>query len=206
MTASMVTRSGTTASEPPAPKSGLIWLASYPKSGNTWVRIFLSNLAAIMAGETEKLALNAITRFSHSADFQLYFEEILGFKPTAQHATKLQRFDKKCSRQLPIPLRVWSFSRRTMRWSMIGATRCLILRSHRAPSISFAIRSTWRSRLPITVATASTRLSKPWLWMIANPPSTISWSTKSGVHGAGMSRVGRVSRIRRSVSCATKTC
>ena len=95
MTASMVTRSGTTASEPPAPKSGLIWLASYPKSGNTWVRIFLSNLAAIMAGESEKLALNAITRFSHSADFQLYFEEILGFRPTAQHRDEIAALRQK---------------------------------------------------------------------------------------------------------------
>jgi len=25
-------------------KSGIIWLASYPKSGNTWLRIFLTNL------------------------------------------------------------------------------------------------------------------------------------------------------------------
>ena len=24
--------------------SGIIWLASYPKSGNTWFRVFLTNL------------------------------------------------------------------------------------------------------------------------------------------------------------------
>ena len=102
----MVTRSSATDTDPSAPKSGLIWLASYPKSGNTWVRIFLSNLAAIMAGETEKLALNAIARFSHSADFQLYFEEILGFKPTAQHRNEIAALDTKFSRKLPIPMKV----------------------------------------------------------------------------------------------------
>jgi hypothetical protein len=86
----MVTRYAAGQSEPSAqPKSGLIWLASYPKSGNTWSRMFLSNLAAIMAGETEKLALNAVARFSHSADFQIYFEEVLGFKPTAQHCHEI---------------------------------------------------------------------------------------------------------------------
>jgi hypothetical protein len=74
---------------PPQPKSGLIWLASYPKSGNTWVRIFLSNLAAIMAGEPQKLELNAVARFSHSADFQRHFQEILGFKPTAEHCNEI---------------------------------------------------------------------------------------------------------------------
>jgi hypothetical protein len=71
------------------PKSGLLWLASYPKSGNTWVRIFLSNLAAIMAGEDQKLGLDVIARFSHSADFQIYFEEILGFKPVARHRDEI---------------------------------------------------------------------------------------------------------------------
>ena len=106
VSASMVTAFRPTESDPSAPKSGLIWLASYPKSGNTWVRIFLSNLAAIMAGETEKLALNAIARFSHSADFQLYFEEILGFKPTAQHRDEIAALRQKFSRQLPIPLKV----------------------------------------------------------------------------------------------------
>jgi hypothetical protein len=83
-----------------APKSGLVWLASYPKSGNTWVRIFLSNLAAIMAGETEKLSLDAVTRFSHSADFQTYFEEILGFKPTARHRNEIAAVRAKVQQKI----------------------------------------------------------------------------------------------------------
>jgi hypothetical protein len=82
------------------PKSGLIWLASYPKSGNTWARIFLSNLAAIMAGETEKLELNAVARFSHSADFQRYFEEILGFKPTARHCDEIAATRQKVQQKI----------------------------------------------------------------------------------------------------------
>lgn len=81
-------------------KSGLIWLASYPKSGNTWARIFLSNLAAIMAGESEKLELNTIARFSHSADFQRYFEEILGFKPTARHCNEIAAARQKVQQKI----------------------------------------------------------------------------------------------------------
>lgn len=73
----------------PAPKSGLIWLASYPKSGNTWARVFLSNLAAIVAGEAETSDLTSIARFSHSANYQTYFKDILGFRPTAQHANEI---------------------------------------------------------------------------------------------------------------------
>jgi hypothetical protein len=84
----------------PWPKSGLIWLASYPKSGNTWARIFLSNLAAIMAGETEKLELNAIARFSHLADFQRYFEEIVGFKPTARQCNEIAAARQKVQQKI----------------------------------------------------------------------------------------------------------
>jgi Sulfotransferase domain len=67
----------------------LIWLASYPKSGNTWARVFLSNLAAVMTDDAETPDLKSIARFSHSANYQAYFEEILGFRPTAKHANEI---------------------------------------------------------------------------------------------------------------------
>ena len=87
--------------EPPQqPKSGLIWLASYPKSGNTWARMFLSNLAAIMAGETEKLELNAIARFSHSADFKSYFEEMLGLNRQQRHCNEIAAARQKVQQKI----------------------------------------------------------------------------------------------------------
>lgn len=73
------------ATENPEPKSGLVWLASYPKSGNTWTRAFLSNLAAIMAGERDELDVNAINRFSVGENFTQLYEDRLGFKPTQKH-------------------------------------------------------------------------------------------------------------------------
>jgi len=87
------------------PNSGLIWLASYPKSGNTWARIFLSNLAAIMAGETEKLELNAIARFSHSADSSATSRKSWVSSRRHSTATKSPRRAKRCSRKLPIPMK-----------------------------------------------------------------------------------------------------
>lgn len=42
---------------------GIIWLASYPKSGNTWVRAFLHNL---LMDAREPTSINALNRFSAS--------------------------------------------------------------------------------------------------------------------------------------------
>lgn len=65
----------------PAPDSGIVWLASYPKSGNTWTRAFLSNLATIMAGEQDVLDVNSINRFSLGENFTHLYKEVCGFEP-----------------------------------------------------------------------------------------------------------------------------
>ncbi len=38
----------------------IIWLASYPKSGNTWMRVFLHNL---LINPAEPVSINSATRF-----------------------------------------------------------------------------------------------------------------------------------------------
>ena len=44
--------------------SGIIWLASYPKSGNTWTRNFLHNLLNILEGrDDEEQNINAMNEF-----------------------------------------------------------------------------------------------------------------------------------------------
>jgi hypothetical protein len=70
-------------------KPGLVWLASYPKSGNTWTRAFLSNLAAIMGGEREELDVNSINRFTIGENFMQFYEQRLGFKPTEKHRKEI---------------------------------------------------------------------------------------------------------------------
>lgn len=48
-----------------APATGIVWLASYPKSGNTWTRYFLHSLVEVMEGRGDDPpdinALNALT-------------------------------------------------------------------------------------------------------------------------------------------------
>ncbi len=66
-----------------------MWLASYPKSGNTWTRAFLSNLANVLAGEDEALNINSINRFTIGENFQQFYEERLGFKPTEEHRKEI---------------------------------------------------------------------------------------------------------------------
>jgi hypothetical protein len=68
----------------PSPK-GIVWLASYPKSGNTWLRIFLYHLTRLRHGfPREEDELNKLDRAS-TYEGRLYglFEELVG-KPMAQ--------------------------------------------------------------------------------------------------------------------------
>ncbi len=47
------------------PRQNIVWIASYPKSGNTWVRVFLHNLIRELRGETEgSQDINDLGRFA----------------------------------------------------------------------------------------------------------------------------------------------
>ncbi len=61
--------------------SGIVWIASYPKSGNTWARAFLHNLAKARNFEGKAQDINAMSRFSTwDLDKQRY-ADFLGFEP-----------------------------------------------------------------------------------------------------------------------------
>lgn len=78
------------ASSAPNPKSGIIWLASFPKSGNTWTRTFLHNLVKIMqTGEAEEQDINAMDRFSTWDIAKPRYAKILGFEPTDEHSNEI---------------------------------------------------------------------------------------------------------------------
>lgn len=59
--------------------TGILWLASYPKSGNTWTRNFLHNLLNILEGQTDEghdiNAMNEFTFWEISARFYEKFLE-----------------------------------------------------------------------------------------------------------------------------------
>ena len=46
------------------PYSGIMWLASYPRSGNTWTRMFLFNMARVMIGQQSPPSLPEVQRFA----------------------------------------------------------------------------------------------------------------------------------------------
>jgi Sulfotransferase domain len=72
-----------------APRSGIVWLASYPKSGNTWTRAFLHNLVHVTSGQTQVQHINELTQFSMGLAGKAFYEDILGFKVTDEHRDQI---------------------------------------------------------------------------------------------------------------------
>lgn len=58
----------------------IVWLASYPKSGNTWVRAFLANL---VANRAEPVPLNELARYAEDEANPELFSALAG-RPSAE--------------------------------------------------------------------------------------------------------------------------
>ena len=56
--------------------SGILWLASYPKSGNTWFRTFLTNF---MADRERPVSINELDS-GQIASAREPFDEALGYE------------------------------------------------------------------------------------------------------------------------------
>jgi hypothetical protein len=63
-------------------RSGIVWLASYPKAGNTWTRAFLHNLVNVTSGQPQAQQINELNQFSTGVAGKWLFEDVLGFVPT----------------------------------------------------------------------------------------------------------------------------
>ena len=50
----------------------IVWLASYPKSGNTWIRVFLHNL---LLNPKEPVNINSVTRFCLGEAAAVHFNQ-----------------------------------------------------------------------------------------------------------------------------------
>ncbi len=61
--------------------SGIVWVASYPKSGNTWARAFLHNLVRVQNGEDGEQDINEMARFSTWELDKKRYADFLGFEP-----------------------------------------------------------------------------------------------------------------------------
>lgn len=84
----------------PAPSSGIVWIASFPKSGNTWTRTFLHNLAKIMVGENDDQDINALGRFSTWEINKKPYADMLGFEPTDEHRKEIAAARPKIQQQI----------------------------------------------------------------------------------------------------------
>src|SRR5580700_2719512 len=73
----------------PQPRSGLVWLASYPKSGNTWTRALLHNLFKGMSGEAGTQNINELNRFTAAVNGRELYGETLGFRPADEHRDQI---------------------------------------------------------------------------------------------------------------------
>ena len=56
-------------------KKSIVWLASYPKSGNTWTRIFLANY---FANEDKPLSINDADRFGFGDSITSMYRKVAG--------------------------------------------------------------------------------------------------------------------------------
>lgn len=54
-------------------KKGIYWIASYPKSGNTWVRIFLDNL---LSGSTEPVSINRLSKVLIACSRNMFDDQV----------------------------------------------------------------------------------------------------------------------------------
>jgi Sulfotransferase domain len=63
------------------PQSGIVWIASYPKSGNTWIRAFLHNLTRVLNGEAGEQDINEMARFSTWELDKQRYAHFLGYEP-----------------------------------------------------------------------------------------------------------------------------
>jgi hypothetical protein len=72
-----------------SPRSGIVWLASYPKSGNTWTRVFLHSLIVAMSGDATPQNINGLGRFTAGVGGKDLYAKILGFEPTNEHRDEI---------------------------------------------------------------------------------------------------------------------
>lgn len=113
--------------------TGILWIASYPKSGNTWTRAFLNNLLKIIEGEDEGEAqkINRINEYTVWDISAKRYEKHLG-KP----ANEVDRADIAKTR----PIVQSEIAERTDGLALVKTHHALVLdRGH--PTINFEVTS-----------------------------------------------------------------
>ena len=68
---------------------GIIWIASYPKSGNTWLRIFIENL---FKNTTEPARINELSVVKHNDNSPKLFNQIIGREIDAMTDSEIHQY------------------------------------------------------------------------------------------------------------------
>lgn len=71
---------------------GIIWLASYPKSGNTWLRAFLTNY---MCNRQTPLPINELVGYTLGDGFLIHYERLTGKKAEDLSEAEIARLRPK---------------------------------------------------------------------------------------------------------------
>ena len=70
----------------------IIWIASYPKSGNTWVRSFISSLLYSNDGTNDFSKLENIKQFPVRSQFQNFIDDLQDIKQVYQNWSIVQNY------------------------------------------------------------------------------------------------------------------
>ena len=70
----------------------IIWLASYPKSGNTWVRSFISSILFTKDGDVDLSKLENIGQFPLRSQFTNYIDDLQDVKKVYQNWSNVQNY------------------------------------------------------------------------------------------------------------------
>jgi len=70
----------------------IVWLASYPKSGNTWVRSFISSLLYSKDGTNDFSKLENIKQFPVRSQFQNFIDDLQDIKQVYQNWSIVQNY------------------------------------------------------------------------------------------------------------------
>jgi hypothetical protein len=82
------------------PRSGILWLASYPRSGNTWTRSFIHNLVKLAYGEDDEQDINGMARFSVWDIAKPFYTDALGFEPTDRNRKEIAGVRHRVQQQI----------------------------------------------------------------------------------------------------------
>ena len=163
----------------------LVWLASFPKSGNTWVRLFLT---AYSHPEKDELDINAVDASLHAGNRDL-FDRVIGLEASDLTPAEIERFRPDVYRQLaaeaeePLFLKVHDRWRRTPDGSSlfppeITAATIYIVRDPRAVAPSYANHyGISIDEAIVQMATPDNTISKPLDRLRSQLPQPMgSWS------------------------------